>query len=408
MAASVPVQDHRPEEAARLSPAILTKGFRPFFFLAALYAIAIVPLWLFVIAGVARPSAYLAPIAWHAHEMIFGFAVAVIAGFLLTAVGNWTKRETAVGGSLFALAALWTAGRVAMVFAETLPRGLPALVDGMFLPVLAATLARPLFAAKSRRNYLLLGALAALFVANLVVHLEALGALPFGAARHACALGVDLVVLIVLVIAGRVIPMFTKNATGLTSVRSQPLLDRFSIAAMLVVVVLDLVAPETRIAGAAAGLTGLLAAARALHWGARSTWRIPLLWILHTGYAWLAFGLVLRAVAAFVPAVPAPLATHALTVGAIGSLTLGMMARVGLGHTGRPLVAARTTAWAFVAMTCAALARVIVPLVAPSAYFDALLVAGAAWTLAFCMYLFVYTPILFAPRADDAHGALAR
>ena len=173
---------------------------------------------------------------------------------------------------------------------------------------------------------------------------------------------------------------------------------------MAVLTVLDAVLPDSRTAAVVAGGVGLLAAARAVHWGTRHTPRHPLLWILHAGYAWLILGLLLREVAVFYPAVPASLATHALTVGAIGSLTLGMMARVSLGHGGRPMVAARATVWAFAAISAAAVARVVVPMLAPGWYFTSLLVAGSLWTVAFLVYLVSYGPVLWASRLDGKPG----
>lgn len=394
-----------PEPASPPRAAIAAKGFRPFFLLAAAFAIAIVPLWLAVIAGAARPDTYLDPVSWHAHEMIFGFTVAVVAGFLLTAVSNWTQRETVVRAPLLALAAVWAAGRVTMLTAARLPWGVPALVDLAFLPMLVVALARPLVAARNRRNFVMLAVLGALFAANVVAHLDALGLAPVGSARRACLVAVDLVLVVALVIAGRVVPMFTRNATGVESIRSIPALDAATVLAMVAVAAADALAGDTPVfAGALAGLTGLLALARAAHWGTRHTLRHPLLWVLHAGYAWATIGLLLRCASAFGAAVPASLATHAMTVGAIGSLTLGMMARVSLGHTGRPLAVSPAMAAAFAAINVAAAARVAVPLFAPSFTYAALLVAGAAWSFAFLAYLIVYAPILATPRADGKPG----
>src|SRR5689334_3692569 len=167
-----------PDVAAAPRFAIGANGFRPFFLLAAAFAVLAVPLWLVILAGRVEPGEYLMPPYWHAHEMVFGFAVAVIAGFLLTAVGNWTQRETATGAPLVALAVLWTAGRVAMLVAARLPHGLPAAVDVSFLPALMIVLARPLIAAKNAKNAVMLLVLAALALANLAVHLDALGVAP--------------------------------------------------------------------------------------------------------------------------------------------------------------------------------------------------------------------------------------
>lgn len=404
MGRSLPLHGAMPERASPPRQAWAAKGFRPFFALAALFAVAIVPLWLAVLTGNASSNAYLDPITWHAHEMLFGFTVAVIAGFLLTAVGNWTQRETLVGAPLITLATIWVVGRAAMVLADRLPVGMPALADLAFLPILVVALARPLIATKNRRNFVMLGILLALFAANVAVHLDSLGFLPPGIARRACAVAMDVVLVVVLLIAGRVFPMFTRNATGLQAVRSIPSLDVAAVVGMVAVTVLDAARSDAKVVGAAAGLVGVLAAARAIHWGARHTSREPLLWILHAGHAWIVIGLLLRAASAWTTLVPASSATHALTVGGIGSLTLGMMARVGLGHTGRLIATSPAVGWAFVAISSAAVARVLVPIAIPSLYMPALVVAGALWTGAFATFLVVYVPILASPRADGKGG----
>ncbi len=400
----LPLAGEAPPPTATPTLAFAAKGFRPFFALAAAFAAAIVPLWLLVLAGVVRPATYLDPTTWHAHEMVTGFAVAVIAGFLLTAVGNWTQRETATGAPLLALAALWTAGRAVMLLAGALPPLVVAGVDLAFLPALMLVLARPLIAARSRRNFVMLAVLGALFAANVVVHLEALGLIAPGSGRRACSSGVDVVVLLIVIIAGRILPGFTRNATGATSIRAIPVLDGVAIASAAAVVLVDALAPNGHAAAVVSAIAAAAIAARTVRWGMRRTFRQPLLWILHVGHAWIPVGLLLRAVSHFDPAVPPSLATHALTAGAIASLTLGMMARVALGHTGRPLAVSAPTTWAFASVTLAAFARVVVPLVAPRAYFAALVVAGCAWTLAFGLYLVVYVPILAAPRVDGKPG----
>ena len=393
-----------PEPAPRPRWALAAKGFRPFFLLAALFASAIVPLWILVVAGVARPVAYLDATSWHAHEMVMGYAVAVLAGFLLTAVGNWTQRETIVGKPLLALSALWCLGRLTMGFAGNLPAGLSALADGAFLPALIVVLARPLIATKNRRNFVMLGILGALSVANVVVHLDALGLMAIGTARQACLVAVDLVVLVILVIAGRVFPMFTRNATGVASIRSSRPLDNLTIVGMVAITLVDALHPERIVAAVLSGTVGVLAIARAARWGTWHTGRHPLLWILHAGYGWLAFGLLLRGLSVVFHRIPASLATHALTVGAIGSLTLGMMARVALGHTGRMLVPPKPIPWAFGAITAAAFARVVVPLIVPAWYFASLVTAAGLWTVAFLVFLVSYGPVLVTPRVDGKVG----
>ena len=404
MIRSLHLQGDLPEPDSRPRFAIAAKGFRPFFLLAAAFACCIVPTWLLVVAGLVRQTGYLDATTWHAHEMVLGFSVAVIAGFLLTAVGNWTQRETLVGPWLLVLAGVWALGRVAMLFAGALPRGVAACIDLVFLPVLLVVLARPLVATGNRRNFVMLAILGVLLAANVVVHLSALGAMSAGSARMACLVAIDVVLLVILVISGRTFPMFTRNATGATGIQSVAALDVMTIAAMALLVVLDAVVPTGRVASSFAGVVGVLALARAARWGTRLTAKHPLVWILHAGYGWCVAGLLLRALTGFIPAIPSSVATHALTVGAIGSLTLGMMARVALGHTGRPLVVARPVVWAFVAITVAAVVRVVAPLLAPSWYLASLIAAGSLWTLAFALYLTVYAPILAAPRLDGKVG----
>jgi len=403
MSSSLLLDRAHPKAGTRLP--LLAKGFRPFFLLAASYAIAIVPLWLAVLQGAAAPVRYLDPAVWHAHEMLSGFATAVIAGFLLTAASNWTQRETATGASLGLLAAVWAAGRLAMLFSSSLPRALTAAVDLAFIPLLMVALGRPLISTGNRRNFVMLGVLTALFVANLIVHLEGLGILVAGAARRANLAAVDLVALLILIIGGRVFPMFTRNATGVSSIRSVPWLDRACIGSMIALCIVDaFVSREGHGARTFAGLTGILALARALHWGALHTRRDPLLWILHTGYLWLVLGLLLRGGGAWIGLPFESMATHAITVGAIGSLTLGMMARVSLGHTGRMLAAPRSMTIAFVAITVAAVARVLAPWAAPALYREALVATGVCWTLAFGIFLVEYAPMLVRSRVDGRPG----
>ncbi|MEO6575882.1 MAG: NnrS family protein, partial [Polyangiaceae bacterium] len=326
-----------------------------------------------------------------------------IAGFLLTAVGNWTSRETATGASLVALCALWLLGRVSMVASPLLPPWLIAITDLAFLPALAVAIGRPLFATKNRKNAIMLGVLAALWLANLTMHLDVLGVLP-GWRGRGSAVGVDVVLFVILVIAGRTFPMFTRNAIGGPSIRSFPALDRLTLIGMGVVTICDAALATPAVLAAAAGSTSVLALVRSAGWGARYSFKVPLLWVLHVGYLWIPVGLALRAVALFSGAVPPSVATHALTVGAIGTLTLGMMARVALGHTGRSLVASPSVVASFVLVTLAALVRVVVPLLDIAHYRASVFVAAALWTSAFGLYLAVHVPILASSRVDSKPG----
>ena len=367
-----------PDVIGARPPPILAKGFRPFFLLGAIIAALLVPVWMLALSGVVTLGGRLDPVTWHAHEMVFGFAGAIIAGFLLTAAGNWTQRETAVGGPLAALVALWIAARAALFLSSS---WIAVALDVAFLPAVALAIGRPIIAARSRRNFVMVAMLVLLSAANAAVHFG-------GEPRRALLAGVDIVTFLMVVIAGRVVPMFTKNATRIESVRSHPKLDVAAALSVLAIVVTDVFAPIPRIVEVAVfSIAATLVAARTVHWGTRHTFRDPLLWILHVGHMFIPVGLALR------PFAPSP-GLHAITAGAIGALTLGMMARVALGHTGRSLVAPAPTKAAFLLVTFGAVLRVA----------GMLQPAALLWSLAFLLYAASYAPILFAPRVDGKAG----
>lgn len=380
---------------------VLAKGFRPFFPLAAAFAGFAVPLWLLVLSGTSSAPVTFDPIAWHAHEMIFGFTAAVLAGFLLTAVGNWTGRETATGGALAGLVALWALGRVAVSAGTALPRPIIAAIDLAFLPALAVIILRPLAATGNRRNFVMVGVLMALFASNLVMHLARDAAV----VRRASLVAVDIVVLVIALMAGRVVPMFTRNATRLDRVMSSPRLDVAALATVAVVTVLDAtIGDAPAVLAVAPGLAAVLLAVRARRWGTLYTGRAPLLWILHLGYMFLPLGFALRAAGRLWSAIPSSSATHALTAGGIGLMTLGMMARVPLGHTGRPLSVGWPMSLAFVLASLAAILRTVAPFLDPSRWLYSMRAAGALFSLAFAIYAVVFTPICLAPRVDGKPG----
>lgn len=380
------------------SVALFRLGFRPFFLLAGAFAALIIPLWLLVWSGRATLPTTQLPASWHAHEMVFGFVVAVVAGFLLTAVRNWTSRPTPTGPVLAGLAALWAAGRLLVLFDGTMPHVGVAIVDLAFVPALALAIARPIVASKNWRNLAFVPLLLSLFAANAVYHFGA-GTLAVRAPRIA----IDVVLVIVVVIGGRVIPSFTANGLRI-EVPARKLLDRASIAATGVVALLGAAFEGSWALAIASLVAGVLHGARLLGWKPWATRRSPILWVLHVGYAWIAIGLVLRGVAIFVPSLPASAPTHALTVGAIGSLILGMMSRVSLGHTGRMLSVGRPVTVAYAMLAAAALARVGGPIVVPNWYGWVLVVAGALWTAAFGIFVAVYFPVLVSPRVDGKAG----
>lgn len=394
---TLPMHGAPPDDAPGAFP-LLAKGFRPFFLLAAGLAAALVPAWLLVLEGRARVDAYVDSTSWHGHEMIYGFTVAVVAGFLLTAVENWTGLPTARGIWLSLLAAVFVAGRVAFVL-PGLPRALVAGLDLAFLPALAFAVGRPLALTGNRRNFVMVAALLLLFALDLAFHL--------GLRRPALVSAVDVLVLLVVLVGARVFPMFTRNATGNADIRSRPRADILAAACIAILALLDVAfpgAPAALVAVFALFAAGVLVL-RAWHWGGRSSLGDPMLWILHASNAWIVLGLVLRAISVLAPgSVPPSAALHAWTAGAIGAATLGMMARVALGHTGRPIAASRVTRVAFALVTFAALARTFGPIFGASVWRASILAAGTAWACAFLAYLVTYTSPLVRARADGKPG----
>jgi uncharacterized protein involved in response to NO len=378
--------------------ALLELGFRPFFLLAGAFAAAAVPLWLVALRGGLRPGGPFGAMQWHAHEMLFGFTSAVIAGFALTATSNWTGRRTVRGPLLGALAAVWALGRVAIFFAAWAPRT-AAVLDWAFLPLVALACAVPLLGARNRRNYVFLGLLAALSACNAASHWAALERDGASVQRaHGLALGV--IVLLIVVVTGRVVPAFTRNAVGVTEIAGSPTLERAALAMVVLATVSEALATPVAVRVLFSLLAAVVLAARMGRWGSWSARRDPLLWILHLGSAWLPAGFALRAGAAITDVVPAGSAVHALTAGAIGCLTLGMMARVSLGHTGRMLRASHSAVAAFAGVALAGALRVAAPMLPSALVLPLLEVAGTIWAGAFALFFLSHWRMLVAPRVD--------
>jgi uncharacterized protein involved in response to NO len=382
--------------------ALLAIGFRPFFLLAALAAVLLVPAWLsLLLLGVSWPSPLLGP-QWHAHEMLFGYTSAVIAGFLLTAVQNWTGQVTARGGWLLALVALWLAGRLASFALGALP-AIAAAVDLAFLPALALCIARPIARTRNKRNAAMPLLLLVLALADALFWLGALRPDPLALLRGQ-RLALDAIAMLIVVIGGRIIPGFTANAVPGLRTRSHGALDLLGIAAMAALLAVDLADPQSSFAGSIAALAGASNLARLWGWGGARTFARPILLVLHAGFASTACGLLLRALALHGGPLVESTATHLLTVGGIGLMTLGMMARVALGHTGRPLTLSPSIVVAIAAVFASALLRVLGAVLLSAHYAEVLIASGALWTLGFALFLVRYTPILLAPRPDGRPG----
>jgi uncharacterized protein involved in response to NO len=381
-------------------PTFISAGFRPFFLSGGLWAMLAMPLWLCVFAGATTLPSGLAPWIWHAHEMIFGYAMAVIAGFLLTAIPNWTGRPLLSGAPLVVLASLWLAGRIAVLFSAVLGAPLAAAIDLAFPLLFLLVAAREIVAGNSRRNLPVVVALGCLFAGNLLVHLEALGS--GDTAELGIRIGLATVLMLITLIGGRIIPSFTGNWLTKTHPGSAlpAVAGAFDVAALAVTaaaVIVWAAAPDGTAAPWLELAAGLALLARLARWRGLATTAEPLLWILHVGYAWLPIGFLLLAANGFRELLPATSALHALTTGAIGTMTLAVMTRATLGHTGRALAADAGTTAIYILITAAAALRVLAPLFA-SHYTIAVTVAGLAWSGAFLLFVTFYGPALLRPR----------
>ncbi|MDO9468984.1 MAG: NnrS family protein [Thiobacillus sp.] len=374
-------------------------GFRPFFLAAGVFAILLMALWLLVLRG-SLDLGELSPQVWHGHEMLFGFAVAVIAGFLLTAAQNWTGIPMLSGPPLAALFLLWLAGRLGFLV-PGLPVEWVALIDLAFLPAVALVLAVPIIKARQLNNAPFPVMLLVLTAANALIHLDALGW------TDTAALGLHLatyvVVTMMVVMGGRVIPSFTDNKLH-TRARRWKTIEILAPVATVGALLAALVAPYSLVTALFAAIAATVHGIRLAGWYTHTFWSVPLLWILHLGYAWIALGFALLALSAAGISTAAVSSLHAFTAGGIGVLTLGMMARVSLGHTGRVLEPPSLMTRAFVAINLAALLRVVLPLLFPGVYAQIMSAAGLLWMVAFGLFVVAYAPMLLRPRVDGKPG----
>ncbi len=386
--------------------ALFGYGFRPFFLGAGLLATSLVPWWAASLAwGIPLGTSWPGPL-WHGHEMLFGFIAAAIAGFLLTAVPSWTGQRGFAGSPLVMLVALWTLGRIAVETSTLWPLWLVAALDLLFLPALTAFVLPPLMRARNR-NTPLLAVLTALWGTDIAFYWGVYG-VDMALARHALLIGIDIILLLVTVIGGRIVPAFTSAALKQRGV-SRPVrawtgMTPLSVGIMVVVAIVDLWRPESAMAGAVALAAALIQALRLSHWQGLRTLDAPIVWVLHLAYLWLPVGLALKALALLAGLAFAAFYLHALTIGAAATMIVAVMTRASLGHTGRPLVVARPTAYAYGLLAAAAVVRVFGPAFIHLTYIGIVVLAAVLWTASFGLFLWVYAPILTRPRADGRPG----
>ncbi len=381
-------------------PALLSAGFRPFFLLSGLWAGLAIPIWLCVFTGLDALPTVLPPIVWHVHEMTYGFGAATVAGFLLTAIPNWTGRMPLQGGPLAGLALLWLAGRIAVLASGQLGPVPAAGIDLAFPLVFLGVVAREILAGRNWRNLPMLVALALLLGGNFLVHLEAVGGAD--TAEIGNRLGIATLLMLITLVGGRIIPSFTRNWLAKQRPEIPPPAsfgpaDRAALAATALALGLWTFRPDAAITAWVVLVAGLANAVRVGRWRGLAVLHEPLLWVLHLGYAWLAGGLLLLAACRWLPLLPPTAALHALTVGTIGTMTLAVMTRSSLGHTGRPLVAGPGTTMVYVLITLAAVLRLLAP-IGGNWYLLLLALAGMAWSAAFGLFVLLYARPLARPR----------
>jgi len=380
-------------------PALFSYGFRPFFLFGALWSALAVSILLPALEGsVSIPSVF-PPTVWHQHEMIFGYVPAIVAGFLLTAVPNWTGRLPVVGVRLAALFAIWIAGRIAVFVSALIGAHVAAAIDLAFLATLGAVVAREIVAANNGHNLKVLGILAVLFGGNAAFHAEVLAGMPQGIGAR---VGIAATIMLICVIGGRIVPSFTRNWLVKRAPGALPVpFSSFDVAAMLITgaaLVSWVALPEHTLTASLAILAMIANAHRLARWAGYRTAGEPLVLVLHVAFAFVPLGFGLMALAGFAPSLVLPSgAVHGWTIGAIGLMTLAVMTRASLGHTGQPLAATPAIASLYVAVVVAAVARTL-------AAFDVLRevllpVSATAWIVGFAGFVVIFAPLLMRRRA---------
>lgn len=386
------------------NPAILGLAFRPFFLLGALFSVVSLGLWAGILTGTIDPTVYGGSLWWHTHEMLFGFVSAIVVGFLLTAVQNWTGIPGIKGGYLLGLLLLWLSARIMLYFAALFPHWLIVLVDLLFLPTAAVTLASFIVRVRQWRNFIFVPLLFALASVNGIFHWSAFS----GSVALQAEAGTTTVLLISLLMstmAGRVLPMFTANGTQTERVADRPWLEKSALVTMMLAVLAGSSARElpSGIAAFFLFLAALTLAVRGFRWRIWVTLKTPLVWSLHLSYWCIPLGLLLFALSLVSGTVSHSQAIHTLTVGAIGMMILAMISRVSLGHTGRNIIVGKVMTLAFVAVFAAFIVRVFGVYWIEN-YTHLIVTAVILWALAYGCFFLTHLPILTRPRPDGRPG----
>jgi uncharacterized protein involved in response to NO len=379
-------------------PALFSYGFRPFFLAAASWAAFNILLWIPQYLGLMSVPTEFSALDWHIHEMLYGYVAATVAGFLLTAIPNWTGRLPVNGWPLAGLVLLWLAGRAAILLSAKIGNIVTALVDVSFLLALAAVAACEIVAGKNWRNLRVMVVLVVLILGNIVFHAEVLLK---GSAGYGIRIAISAVVLLISLIGGRVVPSFTNNWLARNNPGRLPVsFSRFDMATIVssaFSLVLWIVAPTHLVTGTLLLMVGCMQSTRLVRWAGDRTLAEPLVLVLHVGYAFVPAGFLLLGLSVWSTLVPVTAGIHAWTAGAIGLMTLAVMTRASLGHTGQPLRAGRATQIIYAAVLAAALTRVVAAFSGSIALVE---FASVAWIVAFGGFLFVYGPMLAAQKPN--------
>lgn len=390
---------------------MLSVGFRPFFLGAAIWAGLSMILWIGLLSGSFMLPIALDPVSWHTHEFLFGYLHAVVAGFLLTAVPNWTGRLPVVGVPLAALFALWLAGRMAIFFSGSLPYIAVAIVDLAMPTALVAVIAREIVSGRNWRNLIVMTILTTLLAGNCLFHWQVMSS-EFAADGLGLRVGLAAAIVLITVIGGRVVPSFTRNWLAKRNSEALPAplgrFDQFAIIALVLALAVWIYSPDGKSAGWMLIAAGMLHICRLARWTGLRTLSEPLVFVLHVGYGFVPIGAMATGLAIVRPdMIDQATAKHVWMVGAVGLMTLAIMSRATLGHTNRPLTADFATSSLYALMIASALARFLAGL-SPGYEFELTLVAGCCWIACFATFVLFYGPMLLgarlapAPRSTDA------
>ena len=382
-------------------PPVLRLGFRPFFLLAGIISAIFLAIWLFSFTDGFMPAPIYNPVLWHAHEMIFGYTAAVIAGFLLTAVKNWTGIQTIRGYWLAELTSLWLAGRI-LPFFDIHPL-FAAAISVAFFPFLAFAIAVPLIRSGNKTNLVFIPVLLMFACSELIFQLSILDLIELDA-MNGIHLAMHMTIILIVLMGGRVIPFFIGRSTVIQLSAIPRTIDQATFISLILWTFSSLVFGWNSPAAALfAAVAAMFQGYRMIKWHTSKLWSIPMLWILYLGYSWIFTGLVIQTLSYFIPVMPS-VSIHAMTTGAIGMVTMGMMSRVSLGHTGRNIDHNNLLLIAFLLIAITPVLRVLLPALIPGIYHQAVIISGLSWIVAFTLFSIVLAPILIKPREDGRDG----